>query len=153
MKWVKNARVMLAIIVVAALTAEPIYGQSDEGPAWSFTRLLRVGDALFQVAVADSVEKRMQGLSGVPAMGANEGLYFMYSTPQPLAFWMKDMRFPIDIVWIDQNQRVIHIMENLTPQTYPRVFGPRRPAQYVLEINAGRARETGIAVGDSVRLQ
>ena len=143
---------MLGITAVVLLIGELVHGQDQGTPAWLFTRSLQVGDAAFQVAIADSADERMRGLSGVPTMGSNEGLYFVYPTPRPLLFWMKDMRFSLDIVWIDERQRVVDIMEDVTPETFPTIFSSPRIAQYALEINAGRARETGIEIGDTVIL-
>lgn len=143
----------LAMIVVGALSAaEPAHSESEGAQPWSFRRLLQVGDTTFSVAVADSAEERNRGLSGVRAMGPNQGLYFVFPSARPLSFWMKDMQFPIDIVWIDSDHRVIHMMENVSPGTFPMVFTVQQPAQYALEINAGRARATDIRIGDTVRL-
>jgi uncharacterized membrane protein (UPF0127 family) len=153
MGHLKSATAVFGILVVATLMAEAVYGQNESGPAWLFTRSLRVGGALFQVAVADSPEKRRHGLSGVRIMGSSEGLYFMYPTPRLLLLWMKDMQFPIDIVWIDRDHRVVHIRENVAPETFPTVFSSQQPAQYALEINAGAVGETGIAIGDIVTLR
>lgn len=112
--------------------------------------MLRVGAAAFRVAVADSDKERRRGLSGVHTMDPSEGLYFVYPTPRPLHFWMKEMQFPIDILWIGNDHKVVHIVENVGPETFPTVFHWPHPAQYALEINAGRAREVGIAIGDMV---
>lgn len=148
----RHLSVLLALIVLFTGIAEQADADSDCARPWSFTHKLRVGEASFNVAVASTGQERMRGLSGVCPMAANEGLYFVFPAPGLLPFWMKDMRFPLDIVWIDAQQRVLHIRENVAPETFPAVFVPEQPARYVLEINAGRARETGIQVGDVVTL-
>ncbi len=152
MAHLKKATAVLGIIVAAALIAAPGHGQKEGAQSWLFTRPLQVGDTTFNVAVADSAEERKRGLSGVRAMGPNQGLYFVFPRAYLLSFWMKDMRFAIDIVWIDSAHRVIHMIENVTPETFPMVFTVQQPAQYALEIKAGRARAAGIKIGDTVSL-
>ncbi|MEZ4200325.1 MAG: DUF192 domain-containing protein [Candidatus Paceibacterota bacterium] len=66
--------------------------------------------------------------------------------------WMKDMLFPIDIIWIDNDLTVIHIEENVTPETYPAVFRPTEPARFVLEVNAHFVDQFQIKVGDPVTI-
>lgn len=141
------------LFLVATLIAAPVHGQDESGSARSFTRWLEVGAAAFRVAVADADDERRRGLSDVPTMGSSEGLYFVYPAPRLLSFWMKDMRFAIDILWIDKHHRIVHIAENVVPETFPTIFSGPQPAQYALEINAGRAREAGIAIGDRVLLR
>ncbi|MGF1613501.1 MAG: DUF192 domain-containing protein [Gammaproteobacteria bacterium] len=149
------ARHLLALLALIALSTgvpEQAVADSECARPWSFAHTLRVGEASFNVAVASTGQERMRGLSGVCPMAANEGLYFVFPAPGLLPFWMKDMRFPLDIVWIDAQHRVIHIRDNVAPETFPAVFAAEQPARYVLEINAGRAREAGIQVGDVATL-
>lgn len=153
MEYLRNLMVILAIAAVATLTGDGVHGQTESAPPWSFMRTLRVGDTSFKVAVADSADERMRGLSGLRRMEPNEGLYFVFPTPRPLTFWMKDMQFLLDIAWIDKHHRIIQIMENVAPETFPAWLVSLQPAQYALEINAGRARETDIEIGDVVTLQ
>ena len=64
-------------------------------------------------------------------------MLFIFPTPAPRAFWMKDMRFALDIIWIGSDLRVVDITENALPESYPATFSPRAPAQFVLEVPAG----------------
>jgi uncharacterized membrane protein (UPF0127 family) len=65
---------------------------------------------------------------------------------------MKDMRFAIDIVWISEVLKVVHVAEDVSPATFPEVFTPPEPARYVLELNAASARRLGIEVGTNVKM-
>lgn len=109
-----------------------------------------VNDNNINVWVADTKETRAQGLSGVPRLSSKQGMLFVFDTPVQNGFWMKDMKVSLDIIWLDSSKKVIHIEENVTPETYPETFYPDEPALYVLEIRAGLASELGLEEGDQV---
>jgi uncharacterized protein len=112
---------------------------------------IEVGDAMLQVEVAHTKEAITRGLSERMRLGENKGMLFVFEKPGIHGFWMKDMNFAIDIVWIGQDKRVVQIMEHIAPETFPKVFSPREPIQYVLEVNAGWARKSNIQLGDRIK--
>jgi uncharacterized membrane protein (UPF0127 family) len=61
---------------------------------------------------------------------------------------MKDMKFPIDMIWLDENKEVIHIEKDVKPETFPESFGPNKNAKYIIEIKANRVDQIGLSVGD-----
>lgn len=115
-------------------------------------RPVTLGDKVFSLAVADTKEARVAGLSNVDAMQYYDGMLFIFDTSATHGFWMKDMRFDLDIIWLDESGEIVHIEDRLSPDTYPRVFKPVESALYVIELNAGVAAESEIQVGDRVRL-
>lgn len=108
---------------------------------------LAVGRHELLVEIADTPALRARGLSGRPMLESNRGMLFAFDEPGVFEFWMPDMRFPIDIIWIDEHQIVTEVMPSITPDTYPRRFTPKAPARYVLEVNAGWASAHGINAG------
>jgi uncharacterized membrane protein (UPF0127 family) len=75
---------------------------------------------------------------------------FIFDTAEKWSFWMKDMNYPIDIFWLDENGVVVHIEESVSPDTYPtQSFVPPVPALYVIETKAGFAQENNIMIGIS----
>lgn len=112
---------------------------------------LKINDFLLRVEIADIEEKRMMGLSGRQNLAENEGMLFVFEEPDFYSFWMKDMNFPIDIVWIGQDLKIADITENVSPETFPNVFGPKAKIKYVLEVNAGLVNGK-INIGDIVAL-
>lgn len=109
------------------------------------------GKAEFKVGLAVTREQRAKGLSGREYLADDEGLLFVFQNPGRHGFWMKDMNFAIDIIWVDEEKKVVDIRENANPESYPaETFYPSYPALYVLEINAGLVEKYGIKVGDSV---
>lgn len=113
-------------------------------------KALTLGTAQFIVDVADSEPARTNGLSGRDKLGDTEGMLFLFDAPGRPSFWMKDMRFSIDIIWIQSDGIVAGITHNVSPKTYPKLFRSKTDIRYVLEISAGRAREVGLRVGDQV---
>jgi uncharacterized protein len=105
------------------------------------------------VRIADTPAEREQGLSGSEPMDPNEGMLFLFDAPGPLAFWMKDMRFSIDIIWIGSDWNIVDITHSIAPETYPATFSPTHDAQYVLEVPAGFAKRRDVEIGQSVSFQ
>lgn len=98
--------------------------------------------------VMENVVDRERGLSGRNSLNKNEGMLFVFKSPDMYGFWMKDMKFSIDIVWIENN-KVIFIEKNVSPNTYPKVFYPKDKASVVLELPSGFCDANLISVGDS----
>lgn len=113
---------------------------------------IQIGGSRFYVTVADSQEERIQGLSGTPSIGEREGKLFVFDRSDFHGIWMKDMNFPIDILWVDEDERVVHIEESVQPDTYPQTFRPREPARYVIELHANAVQEHRINKGQTVIL-
>jgi len=106
----------------------------------------------FLVEVADDEVERIQGLSNTSYLGDKDGLLFVFEEPGLHGIWMKDMRFPIDIIWFGADMKVVSIEEDVAPETFPEIFLPDEPALYVLEGNAGFVQLHGIEIGDELRL-
>jgi len=112
---------------------------------------IQIGNTFLRVEIADDDAERMQGLSGRKNLGGNSGLLFVFEREGHYGFWMKDMNFPIDIAWIDVNKKIILIEKDVSPKTYPQVFGTSTLAKYVLETNAGFFELHQIYIGDTVQ--
>jgi uncharacterized protein len=111
------------------------------------------GTTTIAVEVANTHQTRRQGLSGRTALPEGTGMLFAFEQEGEWGIWMKDMRFPIDIVWMDSAGRVLTVAHNVSPATYPNSFYPDAPARYVLELPAGYAAARGIAEGTELVVQ
>lgn len=116
-------------------------------------RIYKTGNIKFDkfsitVDIADTEELRSLGLSGRSRLAPNRGMIFIFDKPGFYGFWMKDMRFPIDIIWLDENWKVIDITANAKPSSYPESFIPMSPAQYVLEVPAYFSTRHNIKIGN-----
>jgi uncharacterized protein len=114
--------------------------------------ILEGGKNPFEVSIADSEEERAQGLSGVLRLPSQTGKLFVFESPGMYGFWMKDMNFPLDIVWIDESFTIVGITQNATPESYPEVFFSPKEVRYVLEINSGEAVENNLSLGSIMKL-
>ncbi len=102
------------------------------------------------VELARTPDEQIRGLSGRPSLKPGHGMLFVYARPQPVSIWMKDMRFPLDILWIRAG-RIVKIEKHAPPL---RPGGPERiytaTADLVLEVPAGFADRERIHVGEVV---
>jgi uncharacterized membrane protein (UPF0127 family) len=115
-----------------------------------YTYTVSLGGTHYNVEVADTTYLQEKGLSGHAPLSENEGMLFIFNKPDTYGFWMKDMLFPLDIIWIGADMHVVHIENSLAPETYPTVYYPQSPALYVLEVSAGEAQKHNIKIGDNV---
>lgn len=114
--------------------------------------MLAMPHGTMTVEVADTKSSRELGLSGRPGMTDEEGLLFVFDTPGRYGFWMKDMTFPLDIIWINQNGVVVEVERGVKPESYPKTFMNASPASYVLELSAGMAEKQGIYIGSKIKM-
>jgi len=141
-------------LIVFCAVALLVWGvfQVQHTPALTAERIT-VGSNTLAVDVADTPAKRQQGLSGRESLVQGSGMLFVFPQAGKWGFWMKDMRFAIDIIWADDDGVIVTIWPNVTPNTYPKVFYPHAPARYVLEVPAGYAATAGIGVGQKIVVQ
>jgi hypothetical protein len=116
----------------------------------SETAQIRIGTATVNARVARSPMHQARGLSGTEALEADEGMLFVRTPPDVPHFWMKDMRFDIDIIWIGPDARVLGVVAAVQPDSYPSLFSPPASVGWVLEVPAGVAARHSIATGSSV---
>ncbi len=102
------------------------------------------------VEIAQTPTERARGLSGRLSLAEKNGMLFVFPRADIYRFWMPDMHFPLDILWID-NDRVVDIHKNVSADfdpKNPKFYRSQKPALYVLEVNAGFADARHIQVGD-----
>lgn len=111
-----------------------------------------LGGRELSVLVADNATLREKGLSGQENLDGNEGMLFIFEEPGFHGFWMKDMHFPIDIIWFDENYQVVDVWQSATPDSYPKVFIPRLKAKFVLEVPAGFFADNNLNIGSTIKI-
>lgn len=116
-------------------------------------KTLLVGDYAIRVAIADSPTERTQGLSGTTMLPQGTGMLFVFPSPHVPGFWMKDMLFPIDIIWISSAGEVVGVVPRATPESFPTQFRPDQPIQYVLEVPAGFAETYNVQKGVKISVE
>lgn len=110
-------------------------------------------DNCFLVAIADSPAERKQGLKFRKELSQDGGMLFVFEKQGFYSFWMKDTFIALDIIWLNKDREVVYIKHNAQPciQEPCEKFKSETPAQYVLELRAGKAEEIGLGVGNKLK--
>lgn len=95
-----------------------------------------IGGVPMRLEIADTESLRQKGLSGRNFLAGGEGVLFVFERPAFHGFWMKDMKFAIDILWFDKECVLVSKNVGVRPETFPEVFYPDKEVMYVLETNA-----------------
>jgi uncharacterized protein len=116
---------------------------------------LKAPKGIIYAEVVDTQESREKGLSGRKGLGEDEGMLFVFDHPGKYGFWMKDMEFAIDMVWLNASGVVVHVERNISPASYfdhnpPLTFINDVDAIYVLELAEGKAEEYGLFLGTKI---
>lgn len=139
--------VVLMLVTFVVLSWQARFGEK----AW-----VRVGDgAPVAVEIADTPALRERGLSGRQGLASGHGMLFLFGRTDRYGFWMKDMLFPIDIIWI-RDGAVVDFMTDVPPVpagVVPPSYFAREPIDAVLEVPAGFCRERGLRIGLPVRVE
>jgi len=117
------------------------------------TALVSVGGVNLTVTLSTTPESQSKGLANKNSIAQNEGMLFIFKSPQKYSFWMKDMKFPIDILWADSSGKIVHIEKNLQPCVFflpcPS-YSPNDNSLYVLEVISNFTNKFDINIGDQV---
>ncbi|MDO8573009.1 MAG: DUF192 domain-containing protein [bacterium] len=160
----KNKKTLFfAVFIPLVLTMFGVYGnnvlnqnnnykQNIDPKKNQQNHVLKVGNINIYVDIADTPLLRESGLSGRNTLLDNQGMYFVFDRSGIYSFWMKEMNFPIDIIWIGEHMSVVDITESVLPSSFPQTFTSRVPARYVLEVQAGFAERHRVNIGDQVLL-
>jgi uncharacterized protein len=136
----------LAAALVLTASAVPLFAAPPEIP------LTLPSGKVLRVELMINDEDRAMGLMFRPSLAPDRGLLFVFERADFHGFWMKNCRFPIDMIWLDEEKRVVHLAEAVPPckaEPCP-VYEPLRRASYVIELNAGQARREKAVVGATV---
>ncbi len=115
---------------------------------------VQLGGERYRVEVAADDRSRMRGLMFRDSLGADEGMLFVFAHEQPLAFWMKNTRIALDILYFDQQLRLVSVAEAQPCRSaYCPPYPSERPARFVLELNAGEARRLGLVAGARLTIE
>lgn len=147
----KPATLSVVIPESAASTSTSV--ESIEPPPMAAGPRIKISSVNIPVELARTPAEVQKGLSGRLSLDQDKGMLFLFAKPDTYSFWMPDMHFPLDIIWISGGKKVLGISANV-PNDFdpanPKFYRPPSPAQYVLEVNAGFAARAGIKIGDGV---
>lgn len=120
--------------------------------AWRNNRYseLQFGNKTIAVEEVKSLRDKEKGLGGRESLADDRGMLFAYDKAGKYCFWMKGMKFPIDILWLDESKKVVHVAAHVPPESFPDSFCPPEDAQYILEVKAGLSGRSGVDVGSQL---
>lgn len=143
---------LIVIIILGIwgfMNLRPLFADLFTTPKGTVT----VNDKKINVLLADTEEKREKGLSGKKSLPENQGMLFIFDTADYPSFWMKEMQFPIDIIFIN-DKTVTTVYENVAPPADENeqlpLYKPSAPSDKVLEINGGQSQTLGIKPGTTL---
>ncbi len=157
----KNKKLFLGIIIILFLSLFLILVTSnvkktklnDFQPVSENNKInfIKIGDKKIKVELATTEKEQARGLSGRNGLVEDTGMLFIFDKIAKYSFWMKEMNFPIDMIWISEDLHIVYIKNNAQPASYPEDFTPSTDAKYVLEINAGFSEKNNLTVGNFVQ--
>ncbi len=118
--------------------------------ACNTTPTMTINGHKLDIEIVDTNDERRLGLSNRDSMPENHGMLFVFENEIEHSFWMKDMRFDLDFIWI-KDEKVVQITPNVSKNS-TEIYKPNVPVDSVLEVNAGWITEKGVRVGDSIDL-
>lgn len=114
---------------------------------------VKIGENTFKVEVADTPEKKMQGLMFRSSLDNDKGMIFPFEEESEKRFWMKDTIIPLDMIFINRDKVIVNITTAMPCKEMPCMNYPSgAPAMYVLEINAEEAAKRNIKIGDKIEI-
>ena len=141
---------LMLLSSVAYKEIENVLAQEQEQ---NQTSLVTVGGVNLITSLSTTPDSQSKGLAIKDSLNENEGMLFIFEIPQKYSFWMKDMKFPIDIIWINSDGKIVHIEKNLPPCVFllpcPS-YTPNDDSLYVLEVVSNFTNKFDINVGDAV---
>lgn len=150
MKIILGLGGLLVLLILAFLFTQNFFG------VFGNHATVMVKNQTFSVDVAKAPKEKEIGLSEKKSIAANYGMYFPFDKADYYAFWMKNMKFPIDIIFIRDN-KIVTIHDNVSAPTSDSdnlpLYQPSEPADAALEITAGLSKKNGFAKGDMIILK
>ncbi len=142
------------LLVIPAISVREIEGEQEiivggVSPSNSGYRQVNVtvNHVKLVADIAENNTQKSKGLSVKDTLKESEGMLFVFSTEREHSFWMKNMKFPIDIIWLDDDQEVVHVehsLEPCIPDSFCPTYKPDRNSLYVLETAAGFAQKYNV---------
>lgn len=156
-------KLIMKNVVFAFLAAGIMYSCGDEPkessietPEIEFEKegeldLIKEGNVVksIDIEIADSPYEWETGLMYRESLGEDQGMLFVYSNAAPRSFYMKNTYIPLDLIFYDSNRIVVNIHENAVPLDETSIPSGA-PAQYILEVNAGKAEDWNVEIGDEM---
>lgn len=114
---------------------------------------VKIGSEQFKLEIAETQEKREKGLSERDTLPGGTGMLFDFKADGDWRMWMVQMRFPIDIAWLDSDGKIVYIKHNAQPGDYPEIYHAGSASRYVIEVPANTFRDQSVQAGDLLMIK
>ncbi len=162
----RNIYVVGPIAIIALVICYAVFYKKSSIPNENLplTETISTPGGTIFVRVAQTNSEQQMGLSGFKTIYEDQGMLFPFSKSGIYPFWMKDMNFPLDMVWlkhipkspyvpqVGDYYQVVMVTQNALPSSYPQAFQTTTPIDAVLEINAFSAEKFGLSLGTGIHL-
>lgn len=153
-------KTIFALFALLLVIAFGIYFYQNNPKSFQFffanNKEVGINNHVFKVSIAQTSEEKQIGLSNKSSLPQDQGMLFPFEKEGFYSFWMRDMKFPIDIIYIRKN-KIVTIYQNVQPPKIKEenipLYKPEEPADKVLEINAGLSQKYGFKKGDEVKIK
>ena len=150
----KNRKVLFFIGTVIIAVAGAIYFGFYFTTSSTNVIDIEIDGTVIRAEIVDTIPTRTKGLMFRDTLPENQGMLFVFESEDRYGFWMENMNFPIDIIWIDKNNRVVDIVKNAEPcRPICQTYTPKDNAKFVLEINANLADQLNIEEGSLINFE
>jgi len=147
--FVRYKKVLIAIgIAFLALSFILVLNKLNRNVLYEELSLWIEDEKALVLEVSDNLLERQRGLSFRESLAIDAGMLFVFEKPDKHGIWMKDMNFSLDIIWLDENFKVVNFKKDVSPDTFPTAFTPSSPALYVIETNTGFVDRFSIKIGE-----
>ncbi len=151
--WKATTCSILAIIMVLSAGWAVLRQASVEYRGRPTLYDVKIGSLTIPTEIANTPETLEKGLSGRFHLPKKMGLLFIFPVPGEYSFWMPDMNFPIDLIWINADKKIVGFEQAMQPETdyaNPQYYAPPEAILYMLEVNAGFVKKHRLTVGQEV---
>jgi len=119
------------------------------------TKQIVIGTKEYKINLTQTEEDRKKGLAVFDSLTANEGMLFSFDQEDYYVFWMKEMKFNIDIIFLDKDKKVLDVFENVKAEPGVqdmdlKTYSSKLKSQFIIELKEGETRKNGIKPGDTV---
>lgn len=142
----KLNKIFLIIIFLGILFGVFFLGTKSE---FQFSQVI-LGEKILDLEVVSNSEDKIKGLSGREFLPEDRAMLFVFPKEDFHGIWMKEMNFPIDILWLDKDFVIMDIRNDVSPESFPKIFKPQTKSSYILEIKAGLSEKEEIKIGESL---
>lgn len=138
-----------AILLVGTLV---LVSEKSNSNTPTTTKILLPTETL-TATILDTPVAAQKGLSGQTSLPSKQAVLMVFPEPGRYGIWMPEMKFPIDVIWLDQNQTIVYLIPNMSPNSYPQTFYPTKPAKFILEANIKTIENNHLQLGDRINIK